>query len=492
MKLSQEILESLYIDFYNHVSEADGEKFSSFATSRYVDSNENYKYAIYNEARGSLNTQSWKPEQIGTGRIKGLFDKILFDSLEYKGQSYPNNLLYWEKKKKFRSLNDSKLEEILFGFYKRNEEQKWFEELEGAKLDYQTIAYICFIKDREKFLPISQKNFDLIFRELLKIDFKTSRKLSWDNYIEFISLVKEVKKFLKTKVTDVTLLDAHSFLWTLGKLKIAGFESESKKKSKSESISLKRTREQNQVTRLSKQQWMDIVRNREITRDIDLKILQVVYSFDGHRASTGEIGHRAGYSGDNTAAPINSEMARYAKRIAKYYTVTFNERETGDLKYWDFFFDGSDEHGLFIYELRKEIIDALEELDLTGTEQIYPDDLPDNESQAYYEGLRKIIQVNAYERSRKAREACKARWGAICAVCDFDFEKVYGDIGKGYIHVHHITPIHKAGKEYKVDYKNDLIPVCPNCHSMLHKRKEPYSIEELKNIIDGVKQRNSN
>jgi len=62
-----------------------------------------------------------------------------------------------------------------------------------------------------------------------------------------------------------------------------------------------------------------------------------------------------------------------------------------------------------------------------------------------------------------------------------------GEIGNEFIHVHHLTPIHKIGKEYKVDYKNDLIPVCPNCHSMLHRKfngNEP-TIDELKKMING-------
>ena len=43
--------------------------------------------------------------------------------------------------------------------------------------------------------------------------------------------------------------------------------------------------------------------------------------------------------------------------------------------------------------------------------------------------------------------------------------------------------ISTIGKEYLVYPKTDLVPVCPNCHSMLHKRKPAYSVQELKNII---------
>ena len=101
------------------------------------------------------------------------------------------------------------------------------------------------------------------------------------------------------------------------------------------------------------------------------------------------------------------------------------------------------------------------------------------------EGIVRKVTVNKYERSSLARAMCVEYHKCLCAVCGFDFEKEYGEVGKGFIHVHHITPIHTIGVEYKVDYKNDLIPVCPNCHAMLHKQVngKELSVAELKKII---------
>ena len=99
------------------------------------------------------------------------------------------------------------------------------------------------------------------------------------------------------------------------------------------------------------------------------------------------------------------------------------------------------------------------------------------------EGAKKEIVVNRYERSLGARKKCIAAHGCKCAVCGMDFEKVYGDIGRGFIHVHHIVPISTIGKEYELDPVKDLVPVCPNCHAMLHKKEPPYMVEELKRII---------
>lgn len=116
---------------------------------------------------------------------------------------------------------------------------------------------------------------------------------------------------------------------------------------------------------------------------------------------------------------------------------------------------------------------------------LYPDDLPENSN--YYEGCKKTVTVNTFERSSKARKECISHFGAICSVCSMDFEKTFGEIGLGFIHVHHKVELSTVKEEYKVNPIEDLIPVCPNCHAMLHQRKPPYTTEELANIISNRK-----
>ena len=111
----------------------------------------------------------------------------------------------------------------------------------------------------------------------------------------------------------------------------------------------------------------------------------------------------------------------------------------------------------------------------------YPDELSPNTT--YSEGTTRQILVNAYERSSLARDQCIKQYGAICAACDMNFEKIYGAIGIGFIHVHHTTPISTIGSAYEVDPIKNLIPVCPNCHAMLHREDPPLTIQELKLLI---------
>lgn len=98
-------------------------------------------------------------------------------------------------------------------------------------------------------------------------------------------------------------------------------------------------------------------------------------------------------------------------------------------------------------------------------------------------GLRRI-EVNRYERSPVNRELCLAANGYTCKICGFNFESTYGELGHHYIHVHHIVPVSKMNSAYMIDPTTDLIPVCPNCHSMLHRTDPPVTPEELKSIIN--------
>ena len=64
-----------------------------------------------------------------------------------------------------------------------------------------------------------------------------------------------------------------------------------------------------------------------------------------------------------------------------------------------------------------------------------------------------------------------------------EFGKVYGKPGDGFIHVHHLVPVSSRGKRYRLDPINDLIPVCPNCHAMLHTGNSPPTVAQLRDRI---------
>lgn len=110
-----------------------------------------------------------------------------------------------------------------------------------------------------------------------------------------------------------------------------------------------------------------------------------------------------------------------------------------------------------------------------------------DEHQVFVEGRPFQITQTLYERNPHARKICLKYHGYSCSACKFNFKSTFGTIGNEYIHVHHLTPLSAVSDNYKLNPIHDLIPVCPNCHAMLHRRNPPYSIEELKSIVSNIK-----
>lgn len=122
----------------------------------------------------------------------------------------------------------------------------------------------------------------------------------------------------------------------------------------------------------------------------------------------------------------------------------------------------------------------------------FPDEISDPDQ--YWEGAKKTVSVNRFERDGHARTDCIKHHGVNCSVCSINFADLYGDHGAGFIHVHHIVPLSTIDARYQVDPIRDLIPVCPNCHAMLHRKcsgtRRYLSIDELrKTIVEAKKQR---
>jgi hypothetical protein len=103
----------------------------------------------------------------------------------------------------------------------------------------------------------------------------------------------------------------------------------------------------------------------------------------------------------------------------------------------------------------------------------------------FLEGAATTVVLDRYERDPDARLACLSHYGLACQVCGITMSDVYGDLGSGFAHVHHQVPLSCVRAEHAVDPIRDLIPVCPNCHSMLHRRNPPISVEELAAIVRG-------
>jgi len=233
------------------------------------------------------------------------------------------------------------------------------------------------------------------------------------------------------------------------------------------------------ATELTKDQFKKILQDKDITKPEDLVLFQTIYSFDRHKAYASQVGRILGYTEKAPHSPINLQIGRLAKRIAKKYDIDFTVRQNQKFKFWDIFFNGWYEGRFWVWQLKLNLKDALEETDLTGESQ-YSEEIPTKYLDKLSEGAKRTVTVNSYERNSIARKLCIEHYGSVCSVCEFNFEMAYGKIGKGYIHVHHLIPVSEIGETYEIDPIKDLRPVCPNCHSMLHRDKDTLTIDELK------------
>lgn len=118
------------------------------------------------------------------------------------------------------------------------------------------------------------------------------------------------------------------------------------------------------------------------------------------------------------------------------------------------------------------------------SQQIQPIEGIDEIHESFKEGTLRKVEVNIYKRSLAARQKCIDLKGCFCCVCGFNFEETYGAIGQDFIHIHHINQLSEISGEYMANPETDLVPVCPNCHAMIHIQTPSLSILQLKALIN--------
>ena len=214
-------LEKAFQAFATYMAEvAEGEPFRDFGHPA-IERHENYKKSLFNDAQDVLDLASWLPGRIGGGEYRDRVLRTMKLSVRHGGRSIPNNLLNWRNVGRFSERADvAEVEEALFDLYVRDVgEATCFARFEVLDLPYQLIAYLFFLKDRHRYLPITQRRFDGAFEVLCDHPFRTSHERSHANYSTFLSLVQEAQAWLQERLgAEVDLLDAHSFLYTYGAL----------------------------------------------------------------------------------------------------------------------------------------------------------------------------------------------------------------------------------------------------------------------------------
>jgi len=176
-------------------------------------------------------------------------------------------------------------------------------------------------------------------------------------------------------------------------------------------------------------------------------------------------------------------MDQWANYLAGKFTIT----EKGERKLEEYS-DALDymANNPFSYDDNRELVNAAATVG-KKTAVTYKED------QTVTEGRKTKAVAEERQRSQKLRDAAVAHYTdskgyIICVICNFDFKDVYGDLGDGYIEIHHTKPIFRHDEEGEEVFLKEAVekvkPVCANCHRMLHrKRKDPLTIEDLKDLV---------
>ncbi|MCB1860297.1 MAG: DUF3883 domain-containing protein [Gammaproteobacteria bacterium] len=219
-----------YDRFCRGVRVKSGRDFTDFGSGLPFDW-EGYKDWVYLEGRGRLGLEGWKKSDPGNGKI--LNSAIMAIEI-HSGPENRNNLVQWDARygdqgRSHKALLDARtqpdtaraIESALYKLYRgeRKDEGQIFEDLISLLgKRYDLLAYLFFLKDWTRFMPIKPERFSEAF-EHLGISFKMSGRCSWENYQGYMARLHLVReKLSEFQVLGNRLIDAHSFCWILAAL----------------------------------------------------------------------------------------------------------------------------------------------------------------------------------------------------------------------------------------------------------------------------------
>jgi 5-methylcytosine-specific restriction protein A len=219
----------------------------------------------------------------------------------------------------------------------------------------------------------------------------------------------------------------------------------------------------------------------ERVTDEDRTLFRVHYHAPDRTATSPQLANWAGIAGGWTV--VNSRYGRLGHALCDEFGIEPDLRPDDTYRWWSVWSRGWTTPGGFVWQMLPQVADALEQLGWVTPAAgfTFPDEVIG--ATTLFEGSVRQVLVNAYERNSEARRKCIAAHGTTCCICGFSFGVVYGEVAEGYIHVHHLRPLSEVGGEYEVNPVEDLRPVCPNCHAVLHLGGRCRSIEEVRQLV---------
>lgn len=448
-----------FYKFKSFVEMRSGCLFDGFDNNYFLKKEEGYKYKVFKDAQKYLQLDSWDESKIGTGCIAECFKK----AYDCKG----NLFNYHGSNRTKKKIDDNLLtaEKVLYNIYLGNDDEKAFAEAVeffGAK--YDLIAYLFFIKDRDEYLPISPKNFERMFA-VLGINVKLQYQCSWENYAEYLSLIRQIKEKMEEYFSlKVSLLDAHSFV---------------------------RWIEEAEKHFITKEKWIELLKNEAVFTIEDKNILKEFYISPGHTAACSELEDRTGKS----LIKINKSMGSVGKKISEMYGFAPIITRVEEKRHWPILFRGIDrDDNKFDWKIKPELTEALEEVfpeeKSKHIEKETEEFIAETETQREI-STSKILSKSEFfgfigkprmkpelietkhgkgyrrDKQRSLNALHRANFLCECSAEHKTFLRKNSNIN--YTEPHHLVPMAYQDRfDSTLDTESNIVSLCSNCHNQIH------------------------
>ena len=230
-----------------------------------------------------------------------------------------------------------------------------------------------------------------------------------------------------------------------------------------------------EIEAISDPSYLEAFRQLQLSES-DIRMLRAHYLAPRRTITATQLAFAVGFG---VYSASNLHYGRLARKLCRVLNLTPRH----NLAAFVFFHRPNEE---WEWEMRPQLAYAIETLSIViATERYFSPDEIINES-SLVEGGKYRVTVNGFERNDEARRRCLDYFGYQCQGCGMSFADRYGKDFSRIIHVHHLRPLATIRETYQIDPIADLVPICPNCHAVIHaraNRSETYSIDDLKRFI---------
>src|SRR5689334_14334055 len=112
---------------------------------------------------------------------------------------------------------------------------------------------------------------------------------------------------------------------------------------------------------ITKEQWVNILKDGDVTTEKVFGLLRLIYSCDDYRATAGQLSHMLNIPNHNS---LNPQVGRFGRRILEKLDISAAGRQSEG--WWHVPFEGEDSKDGFYWILRPNLVEAIREITDVG------------------------------------------------------------------------------------------------------------------------------